>query len=524
MSDVKWTSEQEKAIYEKDKNILVAAAAGSGKTAVLVERILQKVLDLENQVNVDELLVVTFTNAAASEMKERLSDALYKKLEENPDNINLQKQILLLNKASITTIHAFCLEVIRNNFFEIDLDPNFKIADTTEIEILKLEALEELFENHYNNKDENFETVLDAYTNYRNDDGLKELILTIFNFIQSSPFPKKWLEEKINLFNVDENNDFANTIWGNIIINWVTLEVEDSLEKLINLKKKLEVDDNPKYLEVILSDIMQIEDILSSLKSSWDNIVSRFSKIEFKRLSASKTGSESLKDLTKVVREEVKKRIKDMQTTIFTSYSNKTNQDILYMYDILKKLQDLILEFSDIFENKKRQKNLIDFNDIEHYALKILVKENEKGEYEPTQIAQNYKSKFKEILIDEYQDSNIVQEYILSKISNGNNIFMVGDVKQSIYRFRQAKPELFLNKYEIYDEIAEDSTYEYGKKIKLFKNFRSRKQVLDIVNLVFETLMSKEIGELDYTKEEFLNLGANYEEVEENKEFLRGRT
>ena len=213
MSNVKWTEEQLQAINEKGNNILVAAAAGSGKTAVLVERIINKVIN-EN-IDIDKILVVTFTSAAASEIRERILDAIYKKLEENPENTNLQRQINLINKANISTIHSFCLDIIRNNFYELNISNNFRVADATEIELMKYEVLEDLFEEKYLNNDENFENLINTYTGYREDEGLQNLILNIYRFIQSSPFPEKWLEENVNLFNHD-NGDFSQTVWGKI--------------------------------------------------------------------------------------------------------------------------------------------------------------------------------------------------------------------------------------------------------------------------------------------------------------------
>ena len=218
MSEVKWTEEQSQAIHEKGSNILVAAAAGSGKTAVLVERIINKII--AEEIDIDKLLVVTFTNAAASEMRERILNAIYKKIEEEPTNLRLQKQITLLNKSNICTIHSFCLDVIRNNFYEINISPNFRIGDTAEIELLKEEVLDELFEDLYLKEDEGFLKLLEIYTSYKNDDPLKDIVKSIYNFIQSAPFPEKWLAEKVKLFDIDiENTDFANTVWGKIILD-----------------------------------------------------------------------------------------------------------------------------------------------------------------------------------------------------------------------------------------------------------------------------------------------------------------
>ena len=380
-----WTKEQKQAIYEKGSNLLVAAAAGSGKTAVLVERIINKVMN-EN-IDIDKLLVVTFTNAAAAEMRERVLDAIYKKLEDEPENENLQKQLTLLNMASICTIDSFCLEVVKNNFYELEnVSPNFRIADTPEIELLKQEILDELFEKKYEEENEDFTKLVSTYTNYRDDTPLKDLILKIYNYISSSPYPKEWLHEKIEMFNLKDkiNDDFSTTLWGKILLQEVKEEIEDDITVLQDVQDSLSYDEDLEaFRQIIESDIKQLRALYSNL-DNWDS-----------------------------------------------AYQTSQNK-------------------------KKREKNIVDFTDIEHFALDILLKKQEDGTVKKTEVAKRYEEKFEEIAIDEYQDSNMVQEYILTSISRGNNQFMVGDVKQSIYRFRQAMPKLFLDKYSTFEKVDED--------------------------------------------------------------------
>ena len=504
-----WTKEQNDAIYKKDSNILVAAAAGSGKTAVLVERIIQKILT--QNIDIDKLLVVTFTNAAASEMRERVLDAIYKKLDEEPENENLQKQIILLGKSNICTIHSFCLEIIKNNFFEIDLSANFRIGSEEEISLLKQEVLEEVFENLYETENENFEKLVDTYTGYRGDEPLKDIVLNIHRFIQSSPFPDKWLEEKINMFNVqDISKDFSESIWGKILLKNLNEEIVDSINNLKLVKSNVD-----KYIElskysIILADDIDILENLKYSLNSWNQAFEYVQNMKFKSWPVDRKISLDVKDEAKKARDSVKKKIMSLISKILIYDSKEACDDIYAMYDILYNLRKLINIFDDEFKKRKRERNIIDFNDIEHYALKILITKDEKGNPVPTEVAKKYQEKFEEIAIDEYQDSNEVQEYILSTISRGNNIFMVGDVKQSIYKFRQACPDLFLDKYDKYSLEGNDN----GLKIQLFKNFRSRKNVLDITNIVFENIMSKSLGNIEYTEEEYLNLGADYEEVE----------
>lgn len=510
-----WTKEQEQAIYKKDSNILVAAAAGSGKTAVLVERIINKIIN--EKIDIDRLLVVTFTNAAASEMRERILNSIYKIIDGNDvkdeATINhLQRQITLLNKANICTIDSFCLDVIKNNFFEIEISPNFRIADTAEIDLLKQEVLEKIFEEKYENHDKDFEKLIKTYTSYRDDTPLKDMILKIYTYIESNPFPLKWLNEQIEKFNIkDVKQDFSNTEWGKILLENMKEELEDCIKKLKAEERRLSFESElTQYERVINSDISQLEMVYGNLEK-WDKAYSLINNVEFLKWPVSRKITNPEKDKAKALRDKVTKDFKAKRTKIFTANSEDANNDLIEMYEILSKLENLIVDFDKEFSKNKRDRNIVDFSDVEHLALKILVKI--EGDQEvPSEIAKKYQEKFIEIAIDEYQDSNLVQEYILTSISNGKNIFMVGDVKQSIYKFRQAMPDLFLSKYKNY---SENETNENGLKIKLFKNFRSRKNVLDFTNLIFENIMGQKVGEIEYTEEEYLNLGANFEESKE---------
>ncbi len=497
-----WSKEQKQAIEKQGANILVSASAGSGKTTVLVERIINKVVN--QKIDIDKLLVVTFTNAAASEMKQRLLDAIYKKIDESPNDEYLQKQILLLNRAHISTIHSFCLDVIRNNFFELGIPANFRVADTAEIEIMKQEVIEELFEQKYEAEDKEFLNLLELYTTYKDDAPLKQIILKFFEFIGCVPFPEKWLDEKVEEFNVQEE-DFTKTTWGKIIFEKVKELLDDCLINLESAKKKVENSQELiPFLEMIMKDIDEISNIDTK---TWNSLYKGINEKIFDpwpRKSKLEEDEKELKEKAKLNRDEAKNIFEKEIKTIVNCTSQEAIEDIKAMYSVLKAIQKLVLEFSEEFTKRKREKNIVDFSDIEHFALKLLV--NEDGS--KTKIAEKYN--FEEVAIDEYQDSNLVQEQILNSVSNGKNIFMVGDVKQSIYRFRQARPDLFLRKYEQYkkveDEITEDT------KIQLYNNFRSRSNVLDITNQIFESIMSKKLGEMDYTKEEYLNFSGKFDE------------
>ena len=501
-----WTDEQLDAINQKDSNILVAAAAGSGKTAVLVERIIRKVV--EEGIDIDKLLVVTFTNAAASEMRERVLDAIYKKLDENPNDEKLLRQITLLNKASICTIDSFCLEVVRNNFYELEnIAPNFRIADTTEIELLKQEVIEDMFEKKYEEDDEDFSKLIHTYTSYRDDTPLKDLILKIYNYIQSNPFPEKWLSEKVEMFNIkDLDKDFSTTPWGSVLLKEIEDELVDGISFLQSAAKILEFNpDLEKFFQTIRSDIDMLENLKDNL-DNWDKSYEINSNLKFVTWPRNKVDSLE-KEEAKAIRDSVKENLK-MLNNILVCDSKTANQDIFDMYSILVKLKDIILEFGKEFSKRKREKNIVDFHDVEHFALEILIEEKD-GEIIPSDIAKKYQEKYEEIAIDEYQDSNLVQEYILNSVSKGNNIFMVGDVKQSIYKFRQAMPELFISKYKSYKNKA-NKTNDDDLKIQLFKNFRSRENVLYFTNLIFQDIMSDNLGDIEYNEDEYLNLGADY--------------
>jgi len=510
VAEVKWTNEQLQAIQEKDSNILVAAAAGSGKTAVLVERIIHKIID--EKMDIDKILVVTFTNAAASEMRERILEAIYKKLEENPENVHLQRQIILLNKASICTIHSFCLDVIHNHFYEIDLPSNFKIVDTAEIDLLKQEVLDDLFEQKYTENDKDFIELLENYTNYRGDEALQELVLKIYKFIQSSPFPIKWLQEKLELLKI-EDKDISKTVWGKLIIQAVEDDIQESIMQLETVKSKMALyPEMTKFYQKICEDLIILKDLQNY--NSWDELYIKLLNFNFSNWPVDKKVTNDLKEDSKEIRNKVKKHIKEKTAKLLSCSQEQAVKDLRIITPILEKLANLVTEFTKNFAEKKKEKNCIDFNDIEHFALKILLDENNN----PTEVAKKYKEKFEEIAIDEYQDSNLVQEAILTSISKGNNIFMVGDVKQSIYKFRQARPELFLQKYDEYKN-KEEKTQEDNLKIQLFRNFRSRQNILNITNLVFESIMSKELGDINYNENEYLNYGANYPEPEEIKNY-----
>ena len=534
MSETKWTNEQLDAITGKDCNLLVAAAAGAGKTAVLVERIIRKITEKENPIDIDRLLVVTFTNAAATEMRERIANAISVVLEKNPDSKNIQRQLTLLNKASITTIHSFCLEVIRSNFQSISIDPGFRIADETETALIKLEVLNELFEDQYDkeNENEDFFELLECYGGNRDDQSLQDMVLNLYSFIQSDPWPEKWLDDMTECFNLPEGLDFGETFWGKVLLQTVKLEIEGLKKMLTQAADTLNYAPGlEKYQAVLIEDLSKIDELSGLMKRgdgsavSWDKLFEAFQRLEFSRLpAAGKDADKEKQEYVKKTRDDVKACIRKIQDKVFTTDSAETLKDLKTLYPMMKCFARLVSEFGERYAKKKSNKSLVDFNDLEHFCLEILSEKDISGAIKPSKEASCYRERFTEILVDEYQDSNLVQEIIINMISRtdtGNpNVFMVGDVKQSIYRFRQAKPELFLDKYNSYSMKKGDPF----RKILLFKNFRSRKEVVDAVNFIFKQIMSVSVGELDYNDIEALNPGAVFADNNVEEVYVGGET
>lgn len=506
-----WTLEQRTAIDIREKNILVSAAAGSGKTAVLVTRIINLIKD-EN-IDIDKLLVVTFTNAAASEMRERIGNALEEELSKNKSP-KLQKQLILLNRANITTIHSFCLGVIRNNFSKIDIDPKFRIGDETELSFLKDEVLEEVLEENYEKGEEDFLDLVEAYSNKSNDDGLKDVLMNIYYYAISSPFPRIWLNNINKDYKIGSDFTFSNSKWSKDYLNSIGIELKGYKEVIeSNMELIKGIEEMIPYYKTLEVDLININRLIENADNSFESLVSISNSFTFDTIGRCKKGAdEELRDRVKKSRDNIKKGVNGLIGDVKGMDNEEIKLQIETMSTYVQKLVQLTIEFIDRYEEKKRDRNIIDFNDIEHLSLLIL------GEYKDgivveKEAATKLKENFYEILVDEYQDTNNVQETIISLVSKKSNeeqnVFMVGDIKQSIYRFRQANPDIFNEKYNLYSKDINDKFV----KILLNKNFRSRKEIIDGVNHIFKSIMSKEIGEIDYSLDEMLYLGANYENI-----------
>ena len=530
---MKFTPEQQRVIELHNSNILVSAAAGSGKTAVLVERIIRMICDGEHPADIDRLLIVTFTNAAAAEMRERIAAGIAARLEADPGNEHIQKQSALLHNAQITTIDSFSLFLIRNHFNEIGLDPDFRVADEGEIKLLQQEVLAQLLEDAYAGNFvpealEQFHACVEYFCPGGRESVLEQHILNLSRYAGSFPWPEEWLEERKNDYAAGDMEALVRSDYGQYLTERVNRTVEGCLEKLREVKRLCELPDGPyMYGELTDAEIEQLERLTDC--KNLEEQAAKIPSVTFARLPSKKDDSvdPAKRELAKAIRNSVKDTLSDLSESYFKTPLELAVEQGKACREPLRILLDLVLEFDRRLLAAKQERHLIDFSDMEHYALQILLKwekAEEKGDagtdhvetkyrIVPSDVAMEYRQYFQEILIDEYQDSNLVQEYLLSAISGEEegryNRFMVGDVKQSIYKFRLARPELFLEKYDTYQETGDLC------RIDLAKNFRSRVQVVDAVNDVFSRIMSREIGGIAYDDKAALYPGATYPAAED---------
>ena len=510
---VTWTQEQQKVIDLRNRNILVSAAAGSGKTAVLVERIITMLTKDEPPVDVDRLLIVTFTEAAAAEMKERIRLAIEKKLMEYPDNEHLKQQATLIHNAQITTIHSFCLSVIHDHFHAIDIDPGFRIGEEGELKLLRHDVLEEVLEEKYQEGSKRFLDFASGYSTGRNDKKIEDLILKIYEFSRSYPDSEAWLDSCVKAYEIEDLEAFEESNVIKKILQDVQKNLEDA-KALVEfaMQTALSIDGPAAYEAALEKDLIVIEDLQSA--RTYRQQSEAFANVKWARLPVNKdtTVSEDKIAQVKKLREMVKGVVKNIAAQYFYETPEAMIEDMNLCAPAMEELADLVRLFGSRFEEKKRSQNMIDFSDMEQYALRILTQKTEKG-FVPSPVALEYQKQYQEIMIDEYQDSNLIQEAILTSVSTCRsgryNIFMVGDVKQSIYRFRLSKPELFLEKFYTYN-IEESQT----QRIDLHKNFRSRKEVLESVNAIFRQIMTEKLGGIVYDDQAALYPGAEYPENE----------
>lgn len=508
---VKWTKEQEKVINLRNRSLLVSAAAGSGKTAVLVQRIISMVTDKAEPLDIDRLLVVTFTNAAAAEMRERVGVAIENALEQEPYNQHLQRQLTLVHNAQITTIDSFCIRILRDHFHKIDLEPGFRIADEGELKLLREDVCEAVLEEFYQKADPEFFRFADSYSGAKNDLQIKEMILKLYNYAESYPWPKEWLETCVQQYEAANEAELEEKSWIRDFLSYLDVRIEDLITTQKKLLELTQEPDGPYMYEAsIADDLRQLENLRKCEHfSQWQEAVS---SIDFKNIgrSGKYEGSVAKKNAVMSGRKRMKDQIDKWKKTIFATPLEVQLERLTQTSKMVRMLVTLTQAFSDRFYEEKQKKNMLDFSDVEHNALRVLVNPETK---ELTETALEYQQQYREVMIDEYQDSNYVQETLLTAVSgvkNGNeNLFMVGDVKQSIYRFRLARPELFMDKYHRFS--TEESSRQ---RIDLHRNFRSRREVVEAVNDIFYPLMEKDLGNVAYDAEAALYAGAEYPDYE----------
>ena len=515
-----WTADQQKVIDLRDSNILVSAAAGSGKTAVLVERIIGRITDRQTPVDIDRLLVVTFTKAAAAEMRGRIGEALQQKLEQTPDDDNLQRQIGLLHNAQITTIDSFCQHIIRNYFHVIDLDPMFQVGDETDLKIMKEAVLGEVLEQKYadarQKENQVFLDAMQMFATGRTDKEIESIVLKLYELAQSYPFPDEQLEQWKNSYALRSVEEMEQTEWMEKYIADVQMIVAEC-EKKAFAAYQISVDGVglEAYTPTIQTEWQQIKELrkCKTLQELCDGI----GKISFGRLSAIRGNKhdKELQEQIKALRASYRdKGIEQLQKEMLAEPPEEMLAMMQQMDAPVRELVQLTIDFGKAFAEKKREDGIIDFADMEHFALQILVTRDEDGNSVPSATAKELQEYYEEIMTDEYQDSNYVQEMILTSISRGPEqspyLFMVGDVKQSIYQFRLARPDLFMEKYHAYD------TEEGGnRRIDLRQNFRSRASVLESANYIFERIMRQDFGGIAYDDAAKLVPGAVFDPCEE---------
>ena len=507
-----WTAEQQKVIDLRNRNILVSAAAGSGKTAVLVERIIQRITDEREPVDVDRMLIVTYTEAAASEMKERIAAAIEKQLEQRPGDARLEQQAALIHTAPITTIHSFCLSVIRDHFHVIGIDPGFRIVEEGELKLLKQDVLDELLEECYEKGDEEFLEFTEKFGRGKNDRRIEELILKLYEFSCSYPCPGKWLDSCVMAYKSEDMLSSGFVKNAELRVRRRGKDIGGILDRALKI---CEEPDGPyMYADMIESDRKYLDRIIKA--EDFEAMYDAVNGFAWKRLSTKRdeTVSPEKKEEVKKLRKQAKKLVEGLQAAYFYAPWQVWAEDMRDASGSMATLSGLVKQFSKLLGEKKRSRNMIDFNDMEHFALSILTEEKD-GHTAPSRVAEEYQERFEEVMIDEYQDSNLVQEAILTSVSRmekgQNNIFMVGDVKQSIYRFRLSRPELFMEKYDTY--TLEDSACQ---RVDLHKNFRSRPEVLDSANYLFEQIMQRGFGGIEYDENAALYPGADFPEKPED--------
>lgn len=501
-----YTKEQEQAIFLRGKNIMVSAGAGAGKTRVLVSRMAELIMDKEHPIEADRFLVMTFTNAAAAEMKERIGTELEERLEKDPDNLYLRKQIRKIRQADISTIHSFCNHLIRTHYNELAIDPSFRIGEEGELFLLRQQAVEQVLEEAYASGRESFLQFVEAYAPGKNDTVLEEMIEDLYHFSRSFPNADGWFEKTGKEAAILAGKDGWDTSAAvTLLLSKAQKESLQIQEELYQLLESV-TEDSPEKYTGLLQEIKEYIDSLTQAKdyNSYYKVLSQKSISSFPRASQKEKEWELYEEV-KEFHQKVREQINSQKENVFTAPAEELQREAAVIYPLLEEYMALTKRFAEIYFLCKKEKNVYDFDDLEHFALELLVESYDKqGEAQPSETAKELSKKYKMIFVDEYQDTNLVQETILEMLLNKkhNSLFTVGDVKQSIYRFRQARPDLFLRRKDQYISQA-----DAGVSIELRDNFRSAPGVLTFTNYIFSQLMEKEFGGVDYNEKTALRPG-----------------
>ena len=505
---LKWTNDQQKVIDIRNRNVLVSAAAGSGKTAVLVARILELIMDSEHPCNIDEMVIVTFTKAAAAQMRQRIIKALEDQLELHPGNTHLEKQIALIHQAQITTIHGFCKNIIDHHFYLLDLEPGFRIGEEAEIELIKKDVLDQILIKSYGDGTESFYSYVDRYAPGKNDLQIEEQIQKLYDFVMGNPFPDEFMQKCIEKY--EKSSLIKSEFYFTETFSYVMNELKHAKSMILNgleiCSEDVRLD---KYAATLQNDLEGIELLCNS--TDYPSLSKAAMGHSFAKLGSVRSfeGDEN-REYVKELRTDIKKFVTNLIEDYFFASAERVEEQLARTGEMVKELIFLTNSFATAYKEEKKKRNIIDFNDLEHFALEILVDPITQN---PSNAALKLRDQYQYIMIDEYQDSNLVQEIILNSIARSfqepQNVFMVGDVKQSIYRFRLARPELFMDKYDRYAVDEEGSLA--GQRINLHQNFRSRNEVIKLVNMLFSQIMKRDLGGIEYDKNAALVAGASYQ-------------
>ncbi len=500
MSKTELTQEQRAVVEHHGGALLVSAAAGSGKTKVLVDRLLRQICDVSNPCNIDDFLMITYTKAAAAELRVKIAGEIRKRLAEDPRNRHLRRQLTRIYQAEITTVHAFCARLLRTYAHQLNIPADFRVAEESECLSLKEKAMDDLMRSVYEEIDHNrnLQELFEALGSGRNDRKLRELVLALYQCVQCHAWPERWSQTCRDALREGECQDIGETVWGRYLLREMRSFLEEQISRMrYAVEQILLTPDLSPYLSVFQENTAMLEGLLAG--GTWDTYAK--AEVSFGTLKAVKNCmATEIQSEVKDIRESCKKQL-EKYLRYFAMDSNLALRALEGTYPALRELLHLADVFSVYFRAHKENKRILDFSDLEHEAIRLLVDPYTGG---PTGVAREVAANFREIMVDEYQDSNEVQDTIFRAVSRGEkNLFMVGDVKQSIYRFRLAEPEIFLKKYRSYTQ-QEDGESDSPRKILLSANFRSRPEILDAVNHVFQTVMSEEVGDIHYGEAERL--------------------